>query len=515
MEDSILTTAEGEDHELVKEPKMAKDLSDVAALKIPEAKAMAKSGKVADALALLLSFEKQTRVAADSMSNGSTLVAIVEICFESKDITSLQEHIELLSKRRGHLKSAITKMVEKACEYVDTFSDIDEKVKYIGVLREVTDGKIYVEVPRARLTLKLAYIKESKGETTEAASVLQELQVETFGSMEKKEKVMFILEQIRLSIYTKDYVRSQIISKKISTRMLEHKDYQQEKIKFYKLMVDLAKAENNTLEACKHYLALYNTECVKQDELLWKNVLRKAIGFLVLSEYNNEQHDLINRMLNESLSQGYFNNIKTSLPLYKEILDSFVRKEIIKWDIFSECFVTELKSKSWKEDNVVNDAADKPAKDLPKLTITYAQTVGGNSMDVDKLNPPKPAVVTPKGGSESERIETLKNRVIEHNIRVIASYYTRISSKRMTHLLGISADETEKFVSNMVVNKVIFAKIDRPAGIVVFTKDDNKDHNERLNDWSNSVNKLMALVENSSHLINLARTDAAIAKVRA
>ena len=50
------------------------------------------------------------------------------------------------------------------------------------------------------------------------------LQVETFGSMEKKEKVEFILEQMRLCLARRDYIRTQIISKKISTRYYEEKD---------------------------------------------------------------------------------------------------------------------------------------------------------------------------------------------------------------------------------------------------------------------------------------------------
>ena len=44
------------------------------------------------------------------------------------------------------------------------------------------------------------------------------LQVETFGSMEREEKVQFILEQMRLGLARKDYIRTQIISKKISAK---------------------------------------------------------------------------------------------------------------------------------------------------------------------------------------------------------------------------------------------------------------------------------------------------------
>lgn len=64
-------------------------------------------------------------------------------------------------------------------------------------------------------------MKEKEGNITEAATILQELQVETFGSMEKKEKVELILEQMRLCLARKDYIRTQIISKKINTKYFE------------------------------------------------------------------------------------------------------------------------------------------------------------------------------------------------------------------------------------------------------------------------------------------------------
>ena len=54
----------------------------------------------------------------------------------------------------------------------------------------MTAGKIYVEVERARLTHKLALLKEADGDLEEAANAMQEMPVETFGSMEKKEKVV-------------------------------------------------------------------------------------------------------------------------------------------------------------------------------------------------------------------------------------------------------------------------------------------------------------------------------------
>ena len=55
----------------------------------------------------------------------------------------------------------------------------------------------------------------------------------------------------------------------------------------------------------------------------------------------------------------------------------------------------------------------------------------------------------------------LKKRVVEHNIRIMATYYTKISLKRMAQLLALTEKEAEDFLSNMVVNKAVEAKTDR------------------------------------------------------
>lgn len=59
--------------------------------------------------------------------------------------------------------------------------------------------------------------------------------------------------------------------------------------------------------------------------------------------------------------------------------------------------------------------------------------------------------------------------------------------------------ESEEFLSNLVVNKTIFAKVDRLAGIINFQRP--KDPNNLLNDWSQKLNSLMALVNKTTHLI--------------
>ena len=52
----------------------------------------------------------------------------------------------------------------------------------------------------------------------------------------------------------------------------------------------------------------------------------------------------------------------------------------------------------------------------------------------------------------------------------MAKYYTRISLDRMSHLLELSREETEEFLSSMVVKGTVEAKTDRLEGIVNFQK---------------------------------------------
>ncbi len=42
------------------------------------------------------------------------------------------------------------------------------------------------------------------------------MQVETYGSMDKQEKVEYILEQVRLCLEKGDFVRGAIVSKKLT-----------------------------------------------------------------------------------------------------------------------------------------------------------------------------------------------------------------------------------------------------------------------------------------------------------
>lgn len=57
----------------------------------------------------------------------------------------------------------------------------------------------------------------------------------------------------------------------------------------------------------------------------------------------------------------------------------------------------------------------------------------------------------------------------------------------------------EQYVSEQVVDKQLYAKIDRPAGIVVFER--LQTPAETINSWSADVQSLLSLLEKTTHLI--------------
>lgn len=99
----------------------------------------------------------------------------------------------------------------------------------------------------------------------------------------------------------------------------------------------------------------------------------------------------------------------------------------------------------------------------------------------------------------NRRWQDLRKRVIEHNVRVVAKYYTRIQMGRLTQLLDLTEEETEKYISELVTLKTIYAKIDRPARLVNFAKP--RDADDVLNEWSSDMKSLLGHLERIDHLI--------------
>lgn len=427
-----------------KKDKMQQDFSGLIATEIPKQIELAKTGKLAEAIENLYATEKTCRQGEDAISTSKVAIAIVRLCHEAKEWKMLINNLHLLAKRRGQFRSVVQDFVREAMTYLDHL-DYNTKMETLEALRTITEGKIYVEVERARLTKILASIKEKEGKIGEAADIMQEIQVETFGQMDKIEKAEFILEQLRLCLDKKDIIKSQILSNKLSKKALADKDLADVKLRYYELMVRFYSFETRYLDIAKCYESVYDTPKVKEDEKLWTPILKKLVVYLALSPYTHEQVDMLNRAnLEKNLTQ---------LTTFKEIARLFLTKELINWSQFYQTYHGEITA-----------------------------LLGFKSQE-----------------DQTAFFTDLKKRSVEHNVRVIAAYYSSITLKRLAQLLDLTVDEAEKFVSDSVSAKTIFAKIDRPKGVCSFQK--QKDANESLNEWSSALAEVLEIVDRTSHLI--------------
>lgn len=236
-------------------------------------------------------------------------------------------------KRRSQLKQAVAKMIQECCTYVEKTPDKETKLKLIDTLRTVTEGKIYVEVERARLTKMLADIKEADGDVTGAATIMEELQIETYGSMDKREKVELILEQMRLCLAKQDFVRTQIISKKISTKFFEDPLHQDLKFKYYGLMIRLDQ-DSSFLKTSRHYQAVVDSEVISSAQDRRQKMMTCAVLYCILSPYDNEQWDMM-----QHLSK---NKLLEEIQIYKELLRLFMCKELINFEGLYNLYGKEL-----------------------------------------------------------------------------------------------------------------------------------------------------------------------------
>ena len=169
------------------------------------------------------------------------------------------------------------------------------------------------------------------------------------------------------------------------------------------------------------------------------------------------------------------------LPVYKALLEHLTRQEIIPWPL----------------------PEDAELSLHPVLVASAAMSVDGGGSAKDDDSP------------RTDWKKVLHDCVVEHNVRIVAGYYTRIRTSRLAEFLQLSEDEAEAYVSKMVTSATmpLFARIDRPAGIVSFQR--KKDANDILSEWASNIGELLGLVEKTCHLIHKERMVHEAARLRA
>lgn len=429
------------------------DLGEETTAKIASAEQLTAAGQLSEALALLAGLEKRCRVGNDNASLSRVCEASLQLCRTAGDNDALIATLQTLATRRSQKTLAIQALVSTALPWcVDEpyspkadVDDVEFRDRLVVALRDISDGKIFLERERAVLTRVLAAIKEQAGDIAAAADVLQQVHVETYGSLSKRDKIEFILEQMRLTLAKRDFVRAAIVAGKVSRKHLQEENMNDYKVKFFTLMTEYHRHDENALELAKDYHAIYSTPSILADEAAWQPALSATVLFLMLSPYSNEQQDMLNRVALDS-------NLE-KMPSVHAAIKLFLKKEINNYPMPMQA-------------------------ELEALPVFL------------------------EGGADLTKHwhETFHRRIIQHNIRVVADYYQRIHGARLAQLLQLEPKRLEAEIASMVSDGSVYAKIDRPKDIVRFSAPQNSE--AILSDWAADIDKLLDLVETTTHLIH-------------
>ena len=312
------------------------DYSNLLESDVPKLKQLAQEGNLSDALDGLFILEKQTRQGGDFTTCGKIAREIIRICYNANNWSQLNDSLVMLSKRRGQSKTVIQEAVQEAMNFIDSIDDISVATELIKILKSITEGKIFVELESAELTKRLAEIYEKTEKVKLAAKTLQEVQVETLSKMETKDKINYILEQVRLCLKCNDYIRALILSRKINLKIISKDEFQEEKIKYYKLMIEYYESQDKYSDIARSYQSLFNTPIIQDNENEWIKYLKLLCIYSVLSPYSLEQADVINRTYKLKKLQD--------LPLQLQLLKLFLTKELMNWSDIQKQFTQELSS---------------------------------------------------------------------------------------------------------------------------------------------------------------------------
>lgn len=310
----------------------------------------------------------------------------------------------------------------------------------------------------ARCCLLLVKNKEDENNINEAAKILQEVQVETYGSMDKREKLEFILYQMRIMIKKLDYVRLFIISKKINRKSIEEAGFEDLKVIFYAYLITYYVHEQKFLESAECYKQIFDT-LNKSEEIKGKiptrlefnfnceysNVLRNYVMFLIISSYSKDQLQYLN-----DLNLNYI-RILEKYPVLKFVIDSIMSSELINTN-----------------------------------TETY------NLSDLE--------LFSPQMENNESHLQNFRKQLVQHNLRILERYYDRIHLSRVAGLMVIDEATAELELCEMINKKMVVAKIDRINRIINFRH--NKNENEVMNEWVYDVSKLLDVVDKTCNLIN-------------
>ncbi|EAK88438.1 Rpn5 like 26S proteasomal regulatory subunit 12, PINT domain containing protein [Cryptosporidium parvum Iowa II] len=522
---------------LVKDPKCTQDLSaETDSLITKLENAGVNEVNFQNAVEELLVLEKKCRQVSDSNSSCKIIYKIILWLLKySKNIDEPLSVIQKICKKRSQLKKVISYIIQlflnlvvdsivalspnfakynSSRKHIETVTNLEESYrsisyeiknmlecnKIITILSEITQGKIYLELERARLMLILSNIKQEDNDLKEASKLLEDITVETIGNMDLREKTQYVLEQMRLSLLCKDFVRLQIFAKKINPKIIEK--FIDLKVIYYQYLIILWHYEQSPKEISMCFLNLLNSIANFENDT--ENSYEKLIGeipeymkspisqynfsekmpttasciegyviYLILGPYSTNIRDELIKF-----NKDYQKHIERNVQYISDLLNDYINNELI--------FLESTKNFNYtvpKYFNQLSNCFFFSNNDYEMNNVYYTEY---KRCKINLCN-------------KKDRFTLFMQRIQERNISIISCYYKTISFQRVQDLLNLDGQELQLVVNHLVERGIFSAKINQPAGIITFTSNNN---NGQFNKFHNNVGEILNKLDLLKDLIS-------------
>ena len=412
--------------------------------------------------------KKATRLENEYEKNRNICKKILDTIYERKDFQNYLKLFEYLTQRRNQSRESIISMVKHNInEILPNLKNNKDSSDLLNTIIKVTEGKIFVEYEYSQAIRKMTEVHLMNNQIDDAAKLIQDVQIEAFGSLENDYKIDYILFQMQVLIEKGDFVRTLIVSNKIKRNHLDDEGIELLKIRFFRLMILYYMHEKNYLETSKCYKTLYDFIKSINEKLVDVEKKNLEIKPKVIDNYIQAQKD---------------NNLQ-------QIFENYI--------LFLSICPPELETK-----NMLNELLIKYKKDLDKnKTLLYIveKRLSDDIILIDNnlFNRFKDFEIFKKN---PELIKLFRKYWIQHDLSIFEKFFAKIHIQRISKMTLVPDDEIESEIADMVINNYIYARINRIEKIVNFRKE--TDHHDVLDNFNYDMASLLTKIEETCHIIN-------------
>lgn len=406
----------------------------------------------------LLESERQARQNSNMELSQSTVRKILDLLLPNEDPVRLIQVVKVLCQKRGQIIRTVTELVRACMAYVDKISDEPLKIYFVTELKNICDKKIYVEVEYARCAMILVKYNETKGANLEeAARIMENVQVETYSSMTKQEKVEFILYQMHIQFILGDPIRLIIVSKKINPKMLNEPGF--------------------SLYKVTYYLYLYFLNLKSKDFAACSENLEQVLDGLQLTADLQSLHKIDSNLQERYVYYFDKQTVAEAVLLFAALAPHHDGK-IAKLAQLKKRYECHLPVQS---------------RVIPTIDSFLSKEVTSGMLDLQSLTAFPPLS---RNASESEELLTaLGGQLIKKNIVIIATYFRNIRMRRLSEILEAPIDQVEDGLCDLIVDGIVKGKIDRPNGVIHFVLAEISNDDEMVDGWVKNINEIVDIID--------------------